>query len=80
MSASPWQCSICGQWVMNGFHTCGVSAQTLSQQPLSIPIPQCRAPFAPLTIDAIRLVIREELERIEQQRSAHSATCSGEKP
>lgn len=61
-----YTCAICQQWVPPGTtqHLC--TAYT-PQQPGTIQIPPCRAPWIPLTPDAIRLIVREELERVIQQ-------------
>ena len=57
-----YTCSICGSWVMyNTTHMCGGMPQF--NQPGSLTIPPCRAPFNPLTAEMVRLIIREELER-----------------
>ncbi len=59
---SGWQCTICGQWVnYNQPHMCGGSPSF--NQPGSLMIPPCRAPWNPLSAEAVRLIIREELER-----------------
>lgn len=56
-----YTCAICHQWVPpNTIHSC---TGYIPPQPGSIQIPPCRAPWVPLTAEAIRLIIREELER-----------------
>jgi hypothetical protein len=69
MSIAPWQCTVCGQWVYGGIHTCG-GGGALGNLPGSVSIPPCRAPWNPLTADAVRLIVREELERAGVGKSA----------
>lgn len=67
-----WNCSICGNWVSYGqTHMCG--GTPTFNQPGSLTIPPCRAPFNPLNAEMVRLIIREELER-------HFASDRGAKP
>lgn len=68
---SGFPCSICGGWMSYGqTHMCGGTPQF--QQPGSLTIPPCRAPWNPLNADAVRLIIREELERyFAQQRQGN---------
>lgn len=58
-----YQCSICQQWVYpNTVHYCGGLPGTVGAQPWNNA--WCRAPFAPLTPEMIRLIVREEIERV----------------
>lgn len=60
-TAAGYQCGICQQWVFpNTLHYCqGIQPQYQGASPT----PWCRAPWAPLTPEMIRLIVREELER-----------------
>ena len=64
-------CSACGIWVFSGIvHYCGVLPNPF---PGAQPTPGCRAPWVPLTADAVRLIVREELERA-LKRTADDST------
>lgn len=59
---SGWQCAICNQWVYPGSqHYCGGIPQVPGATPFGA---GCRAPWTPLTPEMIRLIVREELERV----------------
>lgn len=65
-TANGYQCTTCGQWIYSGaYHVC--QQQFPVPQVGQVTIPPCRAPWNPLTPDAVRLIVREELERILQQ-------------
>lgn len=73
-----YQCSACNQWVMSGIvHICPAQFNpSLPLPSLPIPNPPCNAHLFALTADAVRLIVREELERALGKRSAE--TQSGE--
>lgn len=62
-----YSCQMCGGWVSyNAPHTCQWTVPGIVpnyQQPLQPMGPPCRAPYMPLTLEDIRKVIREELDR-----------------
>lgn len=56
-----YTCAICEQWVPpNTMHVCTTYVPT---PPAAMPTSSCRASWVPLTADAVRLIVREELER-----------------
>lgn len=60
-----YQCATCNVWVFPGVaHYCQGMPMSV---PGAVPTPGCRAPWVPLTPDAVRLIVREELERVMQQ-------------
>lgn len=61
-TAAGYTCASCGLWVYQGsYHSC--SGVGVAGPAPVFTMGQCRAPWMPLTPDAIRLIIREELER-----------------
>lgn len=59
-----YQCPVCYVWVPIGVtHYCGgIPSSTPGCTPFTA---GCRAPWAPLTAESVRLIIREELERLQ---------------
>lgn len=68
--AGGYQCPACNQWVMHGcVHICPAQFNPASPLP-SLPVPQpCNAHVFALTPDAVRLIVREELERVLEKLS-----------
>lgn len=67
-----YTCPACNQWVMQGtVHICPAQFNPALPLPaLPVPQPPCNAHIFALTPDAIRLIVREELERVLEKLSS----------